>query len=91
MAGRRRQARREITELKEDKQGIAITLALPEDDESQIREQVSDQIPIDDLKSLDGFTVLINLLDVHLAKEDLSDRREKLKISMNFTDFRDNL
>ena len=60
---------REITDLKEDKQGIAIALTLPEDDESQIRDKVFDQIPIDDLKSADVLNVLMNFLDEHLAIE----------------------
>ena len=42
---------KEITDLSKDKQGIAIALSLPEDDESQIREKVFDQISVDDLKS----------------------------------------
>ena len=44
----------EITDLSKDKQGIAIALSLSDDDESQIREKVFDQIAIDDLKSNDG-------------------------------------
>ena len=51
---------KEITDLRQDKQGIAIALSLPEEDESKIREKVFDQIPLDDLKSEDGFTVLLN-------------------------------
>ena len=51
---------REITDLKEDKQGIAIALAKPEDDESQIRDKVFDQVPIDDLKNEDWLNVLLN-------------------------------
>jgi hypothetical protein len=64
---------REITELRKEKQGIAIALSLPEDDESQIREKVFDQIQIEDLKSDDGLTILIGFLDQHLAKDDLTD------------------
>ena len=51
---------KEITDLRQDKQGIAIALSLPDEDESKIREKVFDQIPLDDLKSDDGFTVLLN-------------------------------
>ena len=75
---------REITDLKEDKQGIAIALTLPEDDESQIREKVFDQIPIDNLKSADVLNVLLNFLDQHLAKDDLSDSPEMFE---DFDDF----
>ena len=74
----------EITDLSKDKQGIAIALSLPDDDESQIREKVFDQIAIDDLKSNDGLTVLINFLDEHLAKDDLTDSLEKIE---DFDDF----
>ena len=74
----------EITDLSKDKQGIAIALSLPDDDESQIREKVFDQIAIDDLKSNDGLTVLINFLDEHLAKDGLTDSLEKFE---DFDDF----
>lgn len=66
---------KEITELSKNKQGIAIALSLPEDDESQIREKVFDQISINDLKSEDGLSVLIGFLDQHLAKDDLTDSK----------------
>ena len=76
---------KEITDLRQDKQGIAIALSLPEEDESKICEKVFDQIPLDDLKSEDGFTVLLNFLDQHLAKDDLSDSLEKFE---DFEDFK---
>lgn len=63
---------KEITDLDKNKQGIALALSLPEDHESQIHDKVFDQIPIDDLKSSDGLTVLLNFLDSHLAKDDLT-------------------
>ena len=50
---------KEITELSKDKQCIAIALSFPENDESQIRQKGFDQIPLDDLKSDDGLTVLL--------------------------------
>ena len=59
-------------------------MSLPEDDESQFREKVFDQIAIDDLKNEDGLTVLINVLDAHLAKDDLTDSVEKFE---DFDDF----
>ena len=76
----------EITDLSKDKQGIAIALSLPDDDESQIREKVFDQIAIDDLKNNDGLTVLINFLDEHLAKDDLTDSLEKFVDDLYRTD-----
>ena len=53
---------KERTELSKDKQGIALALSRQEDDESQIREKVYDQIPVD-LESDDGLTILLNFLD----------------------------
>ena len=64
---------REVTELRKEKQGIAIALSLPENDKTQIREKVFDQIPIDDLKEDDGLNTLIAFLDDHLKKDDLAD------------------
>ena len=40
---------REVTEIDKAKQGIAVALSLPEDDESKIREQVFDEVSIVDL------------------------------------------
>ena len=49
---------REITDLSKAKQSIAVALTLPENDETQIREKVFDQLHLDDLKSYDGLNVL---------------------------------
>jgi hypothetical protein len=70
---------REITELPKSKQGIAIALSLPE--ENDIREQVFDCLSIDTLKDEKGFESLIEFLDKKLGKDDLSDSWEK------FSDF----
>ena len=75
---------REITDLAKNKQGIAVALSLPEDDEHQIKEKVFDQIYIDDLKGNFGLNILIASLDKHLAKDDLADSLEK------FDDFKRN-
>ena len=69
---------REITELKKEKQGIAVALSLPEDDENRIKDKVFDQISLDDLKSADGLDILLTFLDKHLGKDDLSDSVENL-------------
>jgi transposase InsO family protein len=66
---------REITELPKTKQGIAIALSLPE--ENDIREQVFDCLSIDTLKDEKGFESLIDFLDKKLGKDDLSDSWEK--------------
>ena len=51
-----------------DKQGVAIAVSLPEDDKSQIREKVFEQISLDDLKKDDGLNTLITFLDSQLTK-----------------------
>ena len=56
---------REITDLAKNKQGIAVALSLPEDDEHQIKDKVFDQISIDDLKGNFGLNILIAFLDKH--------------------------
>lgn len=76
---------REITELSKNKQGIAVALSLPEEDESQIKDKVFDQIPLDDLKSEDGLNILLTFLDKHLAKDALADSLEKFE---DFDDYR---
>ena len=77
-------ALREVTELRKEKQGIAIALSLPENDKTQIRENVFDQIPIDDLKEDDDLDTLIAFLDDHRIKDDLADGLEKFE---EFEDF----
>lgn len=75
---------REVTDLRKDKQGVAIALSLPEDDKTQIREKVFEQISLDDLKKEDGLDTLITFLDSHLKKDDLADSLEKFE---EFEDF----
>ena len=48
---------REITDPAKNKQGIAVALSLPEDDEHQIKDKVFDQISIDDLKDNFGLDI----------------------------------
>ena len=76
------EAWREDTELDKNKQGIAIALTFPENDENHIREKVFDEIPVADLKR-DGLDILISFLDKKLLKDDLVDSWEK------FNDFED--
>ena len=76
---------KEITDLPKNKQGIAVALSLPVDDEHQIKDKVFDQIPLDDLKTDFGLNILIAFLDKHLAKDDLADSVEKFD---DFDDFR---
>ena len=69
---------REITDLAKNKQGIAVALSLPEDNEHQIKDKVFDQISIDDLKDNFGQDILIAFLDKHLAKDDLAVQLRKI-------------
>ena len=71
------EAWREITDLDKKKQGIAIALTLPEDDESGIREKVFDELSIADLKAEDGLDKLLTFMDKKLKKDDLADSWEK--------------
>jgi len=71
------EAWREITDLEKKKQGIAIALTLPEDDESGIREKVFDELSIADLKADDGLDKLLTFMDKKLKKDDLADSWEK--------------
>ena len=75
---------REVTDLKKDKQGVAIAVSLPEDDKTKIREKVFGQISLGDLKKDDGLDILIAFLDTHLKKDDLADSLEKFE---EFEDF----
>ena len=76
---------KEITDLDKRRQGVAIALTLPQDDEMQIREKVFDQLSLTDLKDEDGLTKLSEFLDKHLAKDELTDSLEKFEDFDDFT------
>ena len=76
---------REITELSKNKQGIAVALSLPYDDENKIKDKVFDQIALDELKDENGLNILIAFIDKHLGKDDLADSIEKFE---DFDDFK---
>ena len=76
---------REITELSKNKQGIAVALSLPDDDENKIKDKVFDQIALDELKDENGLNILFAFLDKHLGKDDLADSIEKFE---DFDDFK---
>ena len=67
----------DLTDLPKYKQGIVVALSLPEDDETHIRERVFDQIPLQDLKTDDGLNILLNFLDKHCGKDELTNGLEK--------------
>ena len=72
---------RELTDLDKKKQGIAIALTLPEQDESGIRDKVFSDVKLEDLKKDDGVETLINFMDKLFKKDELSEAYEV------FTDF----
>ena len=76
---------REITEISKNKQGIAVALSLPDDDENKIKDKVFGQIALDELKDENGLNILIAFLDKHLGKDDLADSIEKFE---DFDDFK---
>ena len=75
---------REITELSKKKQGIALALSLPDEDDSGIRAQVFEELSLNELKEGNGFEKLITFLDGKLGKDELEDCLEKFE---DFEDF----
>ena len=63
----------EMTDIPKKKQGIVVALSLPGDHKRQIKQNVFDQIPLENLKTDDGLTVLVNFLDRLLRKDDMDD------------------
>lgn len=62
------------TNVADEKKPPHIVLySLPEKDESRIREKVLCDVPMDTLKQADGLKELIKYLDIHLAKDSLSE------------------
>ena len=57
----------------------AIALSLPEEDETKIREKVFDQLQLEDLMGENGMSILLNFLDKHLSKDDLTDSLDKFE------------
>lgn len=68
-----------VIDLSKDKQGVAIALSLPEEDNNRIQEKVFNQIGLDQLKRDDGFDILIRFLDSILLKDELSDSFKKFQ------------
>ena len=68
---------REVTEVCRSKQGIVIALTLPNEEPFKVRENVLNNLSLDELKRENGLDTLIQYLDVYLKKDDLSDRFEK--------------
>ena len=67
-----------MIDLPKTKQGIVIALSLPEDDARRhIKDNIFDQISMENLKTDGGLTVLLNVLDNLLGTDDLVDSLER--------------
>ena len=70
---------RGVTDIDKKKQGVAVALSLPEDDESGIREKVFDEVKLEDLQKDDGLDTLLAYFDKQLGKDELTDSLEKFE------------
>ena len=67
----------EVTDVKKEKMGIAVALSLPENEESRIREQVMEEVKLEDLKKDTGLTILLTYMEKKLGKDNMEDSLEK--------------
>ena len=67
---------KELTDLTENKHGLAVALSLPENDRSGIRDRVFSDGTSDDLKGENGITKLTTYMDQIVKKDELSDAYE---------------
>ena len=58
-----------VNNVPKAKRGIAIALSLPANDSSEIREQVFEEISIDDLRKETGLKALLDFMDLKLGKD----------------------
>ena len=77
------EAWRTVTEIPKKKQGIAIALTLPEEHSSGIRGRVFEEIPLTQLNKGTGLDTVIQFMNKHLGKDEITDTYEK------FADFED--
>ena len=61
-----------MTDLDKSKQGVAIALSFPEQDEHKLHEKVFSELSINNLKTEDGFDILLDFLDLKLQKDDIN-------------------
>ena len=66
----------ELTDVKKDKQGLAVALSLPEKDSSNIRDKVFSDLSLDELKGDDGVKKLMEFMDKLFKKDQLSEAYE---------------
>ena len=73
-----------VTDVPQAKRGTVIALSLPDNDSSKIREQVFEELSIDDLGKETGLKILLDFMDLKLGKEDLEDSLEKYEEFKNY-------
>ena len=61
-----------MTDLDKSKQGVAIALSFPEQDEHKLLEKVFSKLSINNVKTEDGFDILLDFLDRKLQKDDIN-------------------
>ena len=61
-----------MTDLDKSKQGVAIALSFPEQDEHKLFEKVFSKLSINNVKTEDGFDILLDFLDRKLQKDDIN-------------------
>ena len=64
---------KEVADLEATKQGIAVALLLPEDDDFSLKSKLFDKYSIADLKKATGLKTVTDFLDAQLGKDDLAD------------------
>ena len=65
------------TSVDKKKQGLSIALSLPEDDPSNIRDKVFNELNLDDLEKDDGADQLLKYFDKLFGRDDLTVMYEK--------------
>ena len=74
----------EVTDIHRNKQGAMVALSLPQTDEMLVREKIFTEISTADLKSDEGLSTFLELLDQNLGKDDPTDSLDKFDNSNKF-------
>ena len=74
----------EITDVSREKQAITVALLLPENHESGIAEKVFGELELKELKKQNGISTLLEFLDIHFKKDEMTDTLEKFEEFDNF-------
>ena len=67
-----------ITDLADEKRGVAIALSLPDNDKCHLRSTILEKVDKAKLKEKGGLKVLTDLLDSLLKDDELEDKYEKV-------------